>query len=206
MTLSLEGDIGARQAGSSGEANPILGPPPPGSSCPTIVTMTCGPHQFDQSNRLLPWPTLSCAMAGAPSTPKGRPCGSARLSRRMWPSTAQLRPALSVTIGAITTVEFSPCATSRIRSSGGSQCADAEADVVVDVEMVLWLDVGLDIAEFTCDVHDEVRLPKASNVAAIANGLMLIGSEWTDLLSSKTATPSVGTHVGAPRRPRRQVP
>lgn len=90
----------------------------------------------------------------------------------MWPSTAHVRPALSVTIGAITTVVFSPCATSRIRSCGGSQCADAEADVGVDLEMVIWLGVGFDVAEFTCDAHDEVRLLKASNVAAAANGLM----------------------------------
>jgi len=144
MTLSLDGDIGARQAGRSGEVSPILGPRPPGSSCPTMVTTVCGPHQFDQSNRLLPWLTPSCAMAGAPSTRNGRPSGSTRLSRRMWPSTAHLRPVLSVTIGAITTVVFWPCATSRIRSWGGSQCADldAEADGGVDLGTLVRLGVG----------------------------------------------------------------
>ena len=175
MTLSLDGDVGVRQAGRSGEVNPILGPRPSGSSCPTIVTTTCGPHQFDQSNRLLPWLTPSCAMAGAPSTRNGRPCGSTRLSRREWPSTAHIRPVLSVTIGAITTVVFEPCAISRIRSCGGSQCADADADVGVDVGTLVWLGVGFDVAVFTCDVHDELRLLKASNVAATANGLMLMG-------------------------------
>lgn len=177
MTLSLDGDVGARQAGRSGEVNSILGPPPPGSSCPTIVTTTCGPHQFDQSNKLLPWLTPSCAIAGAPSTRNGRPSGSTRLSRREWPSTAHLQPVLSVTVGAITTVVFEPCAISRIRSCGGSQCADAdaEADWGVDVETLVWLGVGFDVAEFTCDVHDELRLLKASNVAATANGLMLMG-------------------------------
>ena len=175
MTLSLDGDIGARQPGRSGEVNPILGPRPPGSSCPTMVTRVCGPHQFDQSNRLLPWLTPSCAMAGAPSTRNGRPCGSTRLSRRMWPSTAHLRPVLSVTIGAITTVVFSPCATSRIRSCGGSQCADAEADGGVDVGTLVRLGVGFDVADCTRDVHDVVRLLKASKVAATANGFMLMG-------------------------------
>src|SRR5450759_2662703 len=173
MTLSLDGDIGARPAGRSGEVNPILGPRPPGSSCPTMVTTVCGPHQFDQSNRLLPWLTPSCAMAGAPSTRNGRPCGSTRLSRRMWPSTAHIRPVLSVTIGAITTVVFEPCATSRIRSCGGSQCADADGGG--DVGTLVRLGVGFDVAEFTCDAHDELRLLKASNVAATANGLMLMG-------------------------------
>jgi hypothetical protein len=99
----------------------------------------------------------------------------------MWPSTAHLRPALSVRIGAITTVVFSTCATSWIRSCGGSQCADAGAeadagaDVGLDVETLVWLGVGFDVAEFTCDAHDELRLLKASNVAATANGLMLMG-------------------------------
>ena len=62
----------------------------------------------------------------------------------MWPSTAHLRPVLSVTIGAITTVVFWPCATSRIRSWGGSQCADldAEADGGVDLGTLVRLGVG----------------------------------------------------------------
>lgn len=177
MTLSLDGEAGARQAGRYGEVNPILGPRPSGSSCPTIVTTTCGPHQFDQSKRLLPWLTPSCALAGAPSTRNGRPAGSTRLSRRMWPSTVHLRPVLSVTIGAITTVVFEPCATRRIRSWGGSQCAglDAEADGGVDDGTLVWLGVGFDVAEFTCDAHDELRLLKASNVAATASNLMLMG-------------------------------
>ena len=177
MTLSLDGDDGARQAGRYGEVNAILGPPPPGSSCPTIVTTTRGPHQFDQSKRLAPWLMASFAMAGAPSTRNGRPAGSTRLSRRMWPSTAHLRPVLSVTIGAITTVVFEPCATRRIRSWGGAQsaCLDAEADGGVDDETLVRLGVGFAVAEFTCDAHDELRLLKASNVAATANSLMLMG-------------------------------
>jgi hypothetical protein len=72
-------------------------------------------------------------------------------------------------------VVFSPCATSRIRSCGGSQCADADADAGVDVETLVWLGVGFDVAEFTCVAHDELRLLKASNVPATANGLMLMG-------------------------------
>jgi hypothetical protein len=199
MTLSLDGDIGTRQAGRSGEVNPILGPRPPGSSCPTMVTTTCRPHQFDQSNRLLPWLTPSCAMAGAPSTRNGRPSGSTRLSRRMWPSTAHLRPVLSVTIGAITTVVFSPCATSRIRSCDGSQCAelDAEADGGVDVGTLVRFDVGFDVGLCTRDVHDVLRLLKASKVAATANGFMLMGqsldqfgrrNKCTPCLTSRTTT------------------
>ena|GEM_PF-2557293 len=95
----------------------------------------------------------------------------------MWPSTVHLRPVLSVTIGAITTVVFEPCATRRIRSWGGSQCAglDAEADGGVDDGTLVRLGVGFDVAEFTCDAHDELRLLKASNVAATASNLMLMG-------------------------------
>jgi hypothetical protein len=32
----------------------------------------------------------------------------------------------------------------------------------VDVETLVWLPVGFDVAEFTCDAHDELRLLKAS--------------------------------------------
>ena len=193
MTLSRDGDIGARQAGRYGEVNPILGPP---SSCPTIVTTTCGPHQFDQSNRLAPWLTPSCTMAGAPSTRNGRPSGSTRLSRREWPSTAHLRPVLSVTIGAITTVVFEPCAISRIRSCGGSQSTDldAEADGCVDVGTLVRLGVGFDVAECTRDVHDALRLLKASKVAATANGLMLMGHEPDPVWSTELAHSLLGIH------------
>ena len=72
---------------------------------------------------------------------------------------------------------FEPCATRRIRSWGDLQsaCLDAEADGGVDDETLIRLGVGFDVAEFTCDAHDELRLLKASNVAATANGLMLMG-------------------------------
>ena len=72
---------------------------------------------------------------------------------------------------------FEPCATRRIRSWGGAQCAclDAEADGGVDDETLVRLGVGFAVAEFTCDAHDELRLLKASNVAATANSLMLMG-------------------------------
>lgn len=110
---NLVGDVAEHGRGHRREAGwqqrrgkPALGPRPPGSSCPTIVTTTCGPHQFDQSNRLLPWLTPSCAMAGAPSIPKGRPCGPTRLGRRMWPL-SRAPSVRTVSHGrAITTVVF----------------------------------------------------------------------------------------------------
>jgi len=52
---------------------------------------------------------------------------------------------------------------------------DAEADGGVDDGTLVRLGVGFDVAEFTCDAHDELRLVKASNVAANANNLMLMG-------------------------------
>ena len=107
----------------------------------------------------------------------------------MWPSTAHLRPVLSVTIGAITTVVFWPCATSRIRSWGGSQCADldAEVDGGVDVGTLVRLGVGFDVTGCTRDVHDTLRQLKASNVAATANGLMLMGHEPAPVWSTEQA-------------------
>src|ERR1035437_9353502 len=194
MTLSVDGDVGARQAGRYGEVNPILGPP---SSCPTIVTMTSGPHQFDQSNSLAPWLTPSCTMAGAPSTRNGRPCGSTRLSRRPWPLASHIRPVLSVTIGAITTVVFEPCAISRIRSCPDSQSAGvgvgAEADGGVDVGTLVRLGVGFDVADCTRDVHDVVRLLNASKVAATANGLMLMGQSLNQFGRRNKRTPCLAS-------------
>src|ERR1019366_4405921 len=125
----------------------------------------------------------------------GRPSGSTRLSRRKWPSTAHIRPVLSVTIGAITTVVFEPCAISRIRSCGGSQSTDldAEADGGVDVGTLVRLGVGFDVAECTRDVHDVLRLLKASKVAATANGLMLMGQSLNQFGRRDKRTPCLAS-------------
>jgi hypothetical protein len=52
---------------------------------------------------------------------------------------------------------------------------DAEADGGVDVGTLVRLGVGFDVAECTREVHDVLRLLKASKVAAAANGLILMG-------------------------------
>jgi hypothetical protein len=69
----------------------------------------------------------------------------------------------------------------------------AEADGGVDVGTLVRLWVGFDVADCTRDVHDVLRLLKASKVAATANGFMLMGQSLNQFGRRNKRTPCLAS-------------